>query len=98
MRTTNKDLWEGLTRIVVRDEDIRIAKRDKGGKCPIWHAINRVMPGFTVKVNRTTIQLFPAKGNKGMYGRLPWQAVQRGEVWDFHFYMEPNSFDIEFGI
>lgn len=96
-RTTNKDLWNGYTPISVRDEDIFTARNDPKGKCPIFHAIHRVMPGFEVKVLRTTIQIFPKKGNHGMYGKMPWQVVDFGITWDSSEVVKPIRFDIRFG-
>ena len=99
-KTTNRDLWEGITRIVVRREDIHSAilyNQAGMNTCPIYHAIKRVLAcSFEIKVLRTTVQIFPFKGNKGMYGKLPKDAILFGEMWDADEIVKPFSFDVNF--
>lgn len=46
------------------------------GKCPIVNFFEKTFPDCKVKVLRSSIQIFPRRGNQGLYGKLPWEVVE----------------------
>lgn len=88
--TTNKDLKEQTVTISITEEDIQYAQ----GKCPVWSAFEAAFPDFKVKVLRSSVQIFPVRGNKGLYGKLPYEAVEFTHNWDYHLGVIPIVFSV----
>lgn len=64
--------------VIINKEEIDNAN----GKCPVTSFFETAFPGFKVKVLRTSVQIFPKRGNKGLYGKLPYEAVDFLTNWD----------------
>lgn len=89
--TTNKDLKEQTITVSITEEGIRNAE----GKCPIWDFFEKAFAGFTVKVLRSSVQIFPKRGNRGLYGKLPYEAIEFTHAFDFKLGVKPISFAVD---
>lgn len=89
--TTNKDLKEQTVRVSISQEEIDNAK----GYCPIQRFFEKAFPNFKVKVLRSSVQIFPQRGNKGLYGKLPYEAVSFTHRFDFKFGVDVIMFSVD---
>ena len=60
----------------------------------IYHAVAEMFPGFKVKVLRTSVQMFPDRGNKGLYGKMPPIAIEMGHRIDHSMPVMAFSFEL----
>ncbi len=88
--TTNKDLKDQLVTVLITREDIANAN----GKCPIWTWFEKAFPDFKVKVLRSSVQIFPSRGNRGLYGKLPYEAIEFTHAFDFKLKVNPIVFTV----
>ena len=92
--TTNKDLKEQIVTVGISQGDIDNAK----GKCPIWTWFEQAFPQFKVKVLRSSVQILPQTGNKGLYGKFPYEAITFTHAFDFGLKCNPVCFNVDLRI
>ena len=91
MRKTNKDLIPQTVNVSISREEIGNAQ----GKCPIWTKFEKMFPDFKVKVLRSSIQILPQCGNRGLYGKLPLEAIAFTHDFDFGLSVEFVNFSVD---
>lgn len=94
--TTNKDIKAkvGRYQIDITPDQITNGKGNGAKCCPIYLAISALFPDFTVKVLRTSVQIFPKKGNAGLYGKLPLEAIDFVYQLDHGQIVQPFTFEL----
>ena len=94
--TTNKDIKAkaGRYQIDITPDQIINGKGNDAKCCPVYLAISAMFPEFTIKVLRTSVQIFPSRGNKGLYGKLPPEAIEFGYNLDHDIPVAPISFEL----